>query len=183
MHNLGRTGASSQHAVLETLCSRPYWLLIQFIPRLPFGLQYTGFRSSTLNAPDSYHSAGWMSLHMMPHCSPHWPTLHVPVNEFNGLRSDSHELLPVMLGAGCSPWAHRGTTDTGCGFSSPKFTQKLTLRSLSLSLSFFFWSYFPLCALFCLPLARFLFSHCGIFLPDKGKKEKKKTKVSSSLHT
>ena len=112
-----------------------------------------------------------MSLHTTPHCSPHWPTLHVPVNEFNGLRSDLHELLPVMLGAGCSPWAHRGTTDTCCGFSSLKFTQQLTLRCLSLF--FGLVSYFVLCFA-C--LQQDSYSHRGIFLPDKRKKEKEKEK-------
>lgn len=67
------------------------------------------------------------------------------------------------------PRAHRGTTDTGCGFSSLKFTQQLTLRCLSL----FFWSCFPLCALFCLPPARFLFSPWNFLARQKEEREEK----------
>lgn len=107
----------------------PHWLLLQFTLWLPFGLYNIGFTSSALNTPDSCHFGWCMSLHTTPHCSPHWPTLHFPVNEFNGLRSDSHELLHVIGGWQCSLWVHRGTTDICSGFSSLLFTQWLTLRS------------------------------------------------------
>lgn len=79
---------------------------------------------------------------MTPHCSPRWPTLHFPVNEFNGLRFDLHELLHVIAGGWqCSSCACRRTTDS-FGVSFLKFTQRLILRSQVLFL-------FLLCVLFC----------------------------------
>lgn len=81
---------------------------------------------------------------MTPHCSPRWPTLHFPVNEFNGLRFDLHELLHVIAGGWqCSSCACRRTTDS-FGVSFLKFTQRLILRSQVLFL-------FLLCVLFCSP--------------------------------
>lgn len=104
-----------------------------------------------------------MSLHTIPHCSLCWPTLHFPLNEFNGLRSDSHELPHVMAG-GCqrSSCARRATRDIFSWFSSLKFTQQLTLRTQVFS------------CLLCFPLARVSFSSWYFYVRKKRKRKSKR---------
>lgn len=142
MHNLGRTGVSSQYAVLETFYSRPYWLLIQFIHG--YLLDYNILASDLPHWTFLTHiilQGEWACTwcHIALHTDSYYMFLWM---SFNGLRSDSH--ISTCDASWCL--LHKGLIGhyRDMWVFPPKFTQNLLFKVPSLSLSLFFWSYFPL---------------------------------------
>lgn len=54
----------------------------------------------------------WATRILAPPCSPRWSTWHFPVNEFNGLGSDSNELPLWWLGPGHALLLPTGASQT-----------------------------------------------------------------------